>query len=203
MDLASFAAVIATVLATVALVPQTARLARTGSSEGVSPTWAAYGVVTNGMWVAYLASQRLWIGVVATVIVVAFFTAVLVLVRRIDGGARAAIRAGAAWGVILAGSALVAGWRGLGLVLGISYGVEVAPAIWAIYRTRTPRGVSPGTWWLAGVEAVLWGWYGAAKGDLPLVLFGIVALTASALVLGRYAATRRRWEPIPEPAISR
>ena len=69
--------------------------------------------------------------------------AVLVLVRRIDGGARAAIRAGAAWGVILAGSALVAGWRGLGLVLGISYGVEVAPAIWAIYRTRTPRGVSP------------------------------------------------------------
>jgi uncharacterized protein with PQ loop repeat len=202
VHVASIAAAVATLLAALGLMPQAIRLVRTRSSDGVSATWAAYGVVTNSAWVAYLFHEALWMGMAATSLAVVFFVLVLALVSRIRGGAAGALTAGAGWAAVLAGVGFTAGWPGLGLLLGVSYGIQVTPAVWSAYRSPAPRAIAPATWVLGGVEGLLWGWYGAAAGDLPLVMFGVVATTASVLVLVRYAVTRRRWLVAPDPVAS-
>jgi uncharacterized protein with PQ loop repeat len=189
---ATIAVLAATVLATVGLLPQVAKLIRTRVPDGVSITWAGFGVVTNTAWAVYLISQELWLAVPSVVMVVAGYAATFLVLARLGTPWNRAVALGAGWAVVLVGTGLATGWAGLGTLLGFSYIVQVAPGLWVAYRTPQPKGISPATWTIALVEGLLWGYYGWWHGDVPLMIFAVVATAASTAMLARYAFTRRR-----------
>ncbi len=202
MLIADSAAVIATVLAVITLIPQITKLRRTRNAEGVSATWAAFGTVSNGAWATYLASQSLWLALPSTSVMAIFYLVTLLLIGRTGRSILRAISLGSLWALALAAAGLVGGWQGLGLVLGVSFGVQATPSIWTAFNTRAPRGISSGTWQLILIEGVLWGVYGVGYSDRAVVLYGILSTIASALMLGRYYGTRHRWlDPTRPPSV--
>lgn len=183
----------ATALAAVLLLPQIRKLARNAHADGVSGTWPAIGLVTNAAWTAYLVQAGRILAAPSTAMMVVSYGVVLALLSRLGRSLRLPLVQAGAWGAVLVLIGLRYGWLTLGLALGLSYSMQVAPALWTAYRTHAPRGVSPFTWTIVGIEGVLWGYYGWDKGDRPLVVFGaIAAITAAAMVL-RYLSTRSRW----------
>jgi len=84
------------------------------------------------------------------------------------------------------------GWIMFGVVLGLSYGVVLAPSVWTAYRTADPSSIAPGTWWIGGLEAALWGYYGAFHSDRGIVTLAVIGVVGSALMLARYYGTRNR-----------
>ena len=198
MLIADTAAVVASLLAIVTLLPQVTKLWRTRNAEGVSATWATVGAVSNGAWAAYLFSQALWIAVPSTAAMAFFYLVTAVLIGRAGRPMGTAVVLGTAWALLQVAAGLVGGWSGLGLVLGVSFGVQATPSLWTAFRTRAPRGISSGTWQLILIEGLLWTVYGAGHGDRAVVVFGILSSFASALMLGRYYTTRHRWlDPSP------
>ncbi|MFO7548593.1 MAG: hypothetical protein R6X29_06960 [Acidimicrobiia bacterium] len=197
---ADLAVVVATILAAIFLLPQIVKLARTGDSTGVSATWPALGAVTNVGWFAYLSSQQLWLSVPSTVLMMVFYSTVLRYLARTGRSIRGPAIRGLVWGLMLLAVFRMGGWETLGLVLGLSYAVQLAPSVWTAYRTPAPSGISPGTWWLGGIEAVLWGVYGWGYQDVPIMIFAGVGVVVSSLMLGRFYATRHRWQRVPAPA---
>ena len=190
--IADIAAVAATVLAVVSLVPQIVKLHRTQDAEGVSATWAAMGAVSNVGWFAYLVREALWAGAPAAVLVGGFYVVTVSYVRRAGGGLRIPMRVSVAWAVALALVLSLGGWTILGIALGGSVAIQVTPSVWSAFRTPAPRGVSPGTWVIVVIEAGLWGFYGAYHVDPGILTFSITTMLAGALILARYAATRHR-----------
>jgi uncharacterized protein with PQ loop repeat len=193
MLIADSAAVLATLLAFVTLVPQITKLWRTRNADGVSATWASLGAVSNAAWVAYLASQGLWLALPSTVSMSIFFTVTVGLIGRTGRSSVRPVVLGLVWGLVLTLVGVTGGWTSLGILLGVSFGVQAAPTVYTAFRTRAPRGISPGTWQLTLVEGVLWLIYGLGYQDLAVIMFGILSSITAILVLGRYYATRSRW----------
>ena len=190
--LANLAVVVATAVTFVFLLPQIVKLIRTRDSAGVSTTWPAIGVVSNVGWVVYLAQQTLWLSVAAPVGAVVGYGATLWALGSTGRPLRASFVRGAWFGLLLVGIAAGLGWTALGVALGLSFGVMMAPSLWTAFRTPDPSGISPGTWWLGIVEALLWGFYGWHHADAGILSFAVIALLGSAAMLGRYGWTRGR-----------
>ncbi len=193
MLIADAAVVIATVLAVASLLPQIRKLWSTRDAAGVSSTWPALGLATNAGWTLYLSHQRLWLSVPSAVLMVFFFGVILALLARAHQPLRASTVRGVTWAAILAGIWGLGGWLVLGVVLGSSAAIQVAPAIWTAFRTYAPSGISPGTWWIILIEAALWGVYGVAYADLAIEVFAVTASATSVLMLARFYATRHRF----------
>ena len=188
---ANVAVILATVSTVVFLLPQIAKLKRTGDSSGVSTTWAALGFVSNVGWFTYMISQSRWYAVVAPLSTFIFYAVALRALAGTGRDLRNATVIAVGWSLVLGGVAVGGGWTTLGVVLGLTYAAMVTPSIWTAYRSRKPSGVSAGTWWIGSVEALLWGLYGLYHMDPAIITFGTVQLTASALMLTRYYTTRR------------
>jgi len=188
---ANVAVILATVSTVVFLLPQIAKLKRTGDSAGVSTTWAALGFVSNVGWFTYMISQSRWYAVVAPLSTFIFYAVALRALAGTGRDLRNATVIAVGWSLVLGGVAVGGGWTTLGVVLGLTYAAMVTPSIWTAYRSRKPSGVSAGTWWIGSVEALLWGLYGLYHMDPGIITFGTVQLTASALMLTRYYTTRR------------
>jgi uncharacterized protein with PQ loop repeat len=181
--LLSSALVVANVLGVAMIWPQVARLYRHRTTGGVSPVWVGVGIALNTWWLIYALAQHL-VGLmpVSTGGLILYLT-IATLLHRLTGGAttaRLTLSTLAVGSVPLAG--LVAGgWPGAGLAVGLAYGVQFSPAAVAAMGAPDISGISPATWWMALVEAVIWMLYGMASGDLPLIVGGtggtIMALT--------------------------
>jgi len=192
LQMAELAAILATVLAAVAALPQLRRVAA-GDGLGVSLSGAALGVVNESVWVAYATSERLWsavpeAGLMAT-------TNLLLVVWLLRAGATGRRRAAAAavlWAGTLAVVEAVGGAAGLALVLGAAYGVQVAPAVWTAWRTVSPSGLATSTWAFVLVESALWGCYGVHHGDPATTTLGVVGVVAGSAIVGRKVMVRRR-----------
>lgn len=191
-ELANLIAAGATVISFVLLVPQIVRLWRTGRTAGVSPAWAAIGMAINVGWLAYVIGRELWIAIPSNLVSVVAFLTTFWLLHRNRAEVRPGLFAGSAVGLTFLGVGVGFGWDALGTVIALSYTVQFAPSVVTIWRTWAPVGVSPSTWILALSEAVGWGGYGLLIEDPPIILFGLVAGTASVLVLSRVVMTRGR-----------
>jgi uncharacterized protein with PQ loop repeat len=75
-----------------------------------------------------------------------------------------------------------------GLAIGLSYGIQLAPAVFAAYRTRQLDGVAPTTWMLSFVEGLLWLAYGAMITDLALLAGGATGVAMAGAILLRLVA---------------
>ena len=91
----------------------------------------------------------------------------------------------------------VSGWAALGALLGVAYGIQVAPCIWSAFHVREPTGIATHTWTLNLIEAVLWGVYALSHSDVPIALYAVIGTVTSAAIL-----TRRLRVPRPTPAIT-
>ena len=200
--------VLASVLGAVMAVPQALRLVRYRRVEGVSTAWAAMSTTLNAWWVVYGVGSGSWgIVPVSAVSVGAYLVILASLVRfsNVPNGTtiRKFLVAAIGVGLIPVPVLLLGGWAATGVVLGALYGIQLAPAVVAVYRTEDVSGVSAATWSIAWAEALLWGFYGLAHADAGLMTLAATGLTFSTAVLARLLVGRLRGLGLtPGPAIS-
>ncbi|NNF62918.1 MAG: hypothetical protein HKN07_01550 [Acidimicrobiia bacterium] len=185
---AEFAAASATVLAAWQVAPQVWKLRRDGSHAGLSPTWALLGVVTNVAWVAYRWVEGLWFGLPSPAVAAVLYSVLFLFIGRAVRDLRWTLVAAMSAAAVLAIGAF-RGWAVLGVMLGLSGGIQAAPSVWAAFRTRVPVGIAPSVWAIGVAQATMWGFYGNSVGDNALVLYGLTMGTASLAVLARYFST--------------
>lgn len=181
-------------------LPQAITLLSTRSTDGVSPMWIGVSLAINAWWIVYAIAASIWVLLPVATTSFALYASMAVLFVR----ARRSLRSPMApvFRSMLAGSfglglaplpALVFGnWATAGIAIGLSYGLQLLPAVVAASRTRQLSGVSSGTWILSLVEGALWLVYGAAIGDGALIAGGVTGVVMSGLLLARLEATGHR-----------
>jgi uncharacterized protein with PQ loop repeat len=186
--------VVATVLGSWMAFPQARRIARTRRVDGVSATWIGVSLAINAWWLSYGLVAGVWALVPVSIISLALY-GVMAWFFVLSVG-RAAIP-GLALGVFGLGMVplpflLIGGWELAGVAVGLSYGLQLLPAVVASLRTSALSGVSSTTWIIASVEAALWLAYGLGVGDVALTLAGLVGVVMASVILMRLAVTGHR-----------
>jgi uncharacterized protein with PQ loop repeat len=192
--LLNFLVVVATVLGSWMAFPQARRIARTRRVDGVSATWIGVSLAINGWWLTYGLVAGVW-ALIPVSIVSLLLYGVMAWFFVLSVG-RAAVP-GLALGVFGLGMLplpflLIGGWELAGVAVGLSYGVQLLPAVVASLRTSALSGVSSTTWIIASIEAALWLIYGLGVGDVALTLAGLVGVVMSSVILLRLAVTGHR-----------
>jgi uncharacterized protein with PQ loop repeat len=186
--------VVATVLGSWMAFPQARRIARTRRVDGVSATWIGVSLAINAWWLTYGLVSGVWALVPVSIIslvlygVMAWFFVLSVGRAAIPGLALGAF----GLGMVPLPFLLIGGWELAGVAVGLSYGVQLLPAVVASLRTSALSGVSSTTWIIASVEAALWLAYGVGVGDVALTLAGFVGVLMASVILVRLAVTGHR-----------
>jgi uncharacterized protein with PQ loop repeat len=195
MNLAlNFIVVVATVLGSWMAFPQARRIARTRRVDGVSPTWIGVSLAINGWWLTYGLVVGVWALIpVSIVSLVLYAVMAWCFVRSVGRPALAGMAIGVfGLGMVPLPFLLVGGWELAGVAVGLSYGVQLLPAVVASLRTTALSGVSSTTWIIAFVEAALWLVYGLGVADVALTLAGTVGMAMASVILARLAVTGHR-----------
>jgi uncharacterized protein with PQ loop repeat len=183
--------VVATVLGSWMAFPQARRLARTRRVEGVSAVWIGVSLAINGWWLTYGVVAGVWAVVpVSIVSLLLYGTMAVVYLATVGRSAIAPMALGAfVLGMVPLPFLIAGGWTLAAIAVGLSYGIQLLPAVVAACRTSDLIGVSAATWLIAWVEAALWLVYGVVVGDVALTLAGIVGVAMASIILARLAAT--------------
>jgi uncharacterized protein with PQ loop repeat len=184
-DVLAYAPIAATILGIPQFLPQILKVRRTGDTTGVSWPWAMLTSVNNAAWFAYFVLSGFWSALPAASAAVLQAGLLAVLLARRGQRSRWATLAIAAWSAALIAVGAVAGRAGLGTLLIAAFAGQVAPSIWAAYRTAHPTGISRLTWLLILGELACWAAYGADKSDPRLIILGCTGVLASLLMLAR------------------
>jgi len=192
--LLNFLVVVATVLGSWMAFPQARRIARTRHVDGVSATWIGVSLAINAWWLTYGLVAGVWALVPVSIISLLLY-GVMAWFFVLSVG-RDAI-AGLALGVFGLGMVplpflLIGGWELAGVAVGLSYGLQLLPAVVASLRTSALSGVSSTTWIIASLESALWLAYGLGVGDAALTLAGLVGVVMASVILVRLAITGHR-----------
>jgi uncharacterized protein with PQ loop repeat len=193
--------VVATVIGSAMAFPQARRIARTRHVDGVSAAWIGVSLAINGWWLAYGVAADIWALVPVSMISLLLY-AVMARYYLLTVGRRGL--GGLALGVFVLGMVplpflLLGGWTLAGIAVGLSYGVQLLPAVVATMRSSSLAGVSSTTWIIAGVEATLWLVYGIAVADVAVVLGGGVGVLMAGAILTRLAVTGHRPLAVLDP----
>ncbi len=176
------------------LLPQPIRLARTGVPDGVSPLATMNAALSDIGWLLYGLSAGLApVWVVALLALPPGIWTIVLLRQRIT---RRDVVGASVWLAII-----LLAWLSGGLValLGMSVLVNQGPQVWAALRSNDLDGIATTTWYIALVDASLWGGYGVVSGDVALMSYGVVLFASASVILGRVWWTRRL-EPVLAPA---
>jgi uncharacterized protein with PQ loop repeat len=186
--------VAATVLGSWMAFPQARRIARTRRVDGVSSTWIGVSLAINGWWLAYGLVVGVWALVpVSSVSLLLYGAMAWFYVRSVGRVALPGLARGVfGLGMIPLPFLLIGGWELAGIAVGLSYGVQLLPAVVASLRTTKLSGVSSATWIIAFVEAALWLIYGVGVSDIALTLAGVVGVAMASVILVRLAITGHR-----------
>ncbi len=182
--------VAASVLGSGMALPQAVRLAKTRNVEGVSAVWIGVSMAINVWWSLYAVAASVWALLPVATVSLSLYVGMAIIYLRSVG--RSSL-SGFGFGVFVLGmlplpALLLGGWEVAGLAIGLAYGIQLAPAVIAAFRTRELDGVSPGTWLLSFSEALLWLVYGAMIADLALLAGGTTGIAMSGAILLRLAA---------------
>lgn len=191
--------VVANVLGAAMAAPQAIRLMRTHNTSGVSSVWVGVSIAMNGWWLVYGVAAGLWALVPISVIAIVLYAVIAVVLTRLRlGRAPLEIAMGATIGLVPLPALALGGLNAAGVAIGVGYGLQLAPAVVASFRTRELHGVAPGTWIMAFVESAIWFLYGLTVVDPALLVGGTSGVVLPALLLGRLVATGHR--PFRRPA---
>ncbi len=182
--------VAASVLGSAMALPQAVRLAKTRNVDGVSAVWIGVSIAINLWWTAYAISQPVWALLpVSGVSLVVYFAMAAIYVHSVGHQAWVGfVLGGLGLGMIPAPVLIFGGWEVAGLAIGLCYGVQLAPAVVAAYRSIELDGISPGTWVVSFSEALLWLAYGGLVADLALLAGGATGVVMAGAILTRLAA---------------
>ena len=194
MDLLGWLPLAAAVFAIPQFLPQLVAVWRTGDITGVSWSWAALTSISNSAWIVYFAASSLWTALVPAIAATVLAGILAVLIARHAPVKRSAAAIAGGWTALLTLTWFVGGPIGLGTALTASFVLQVAPSVWAAYRTSRPTGISRGTWLLILGELFCWGVFGWHIADPRLTVLGWTGVVASLLVLARIP---RRRTPTP------
>lgn len=186
--------IVATVLGSWMAFPQARRIARTRRVDGVSAAWVGVSLAINAWWLTYGLVVGVWALVPVSIASLVLYSVMAWFFVRSVG--RAALP-GFALGVFGLGMVplpflVIGGWELAGVAVGLSYGIQLLPAVVASLRTRVLSGVSSTTWIIAFVEAALWLVYGLGVDDVALTLAGVVGMAMASVILTRLALTGHR-----------
>jgi uncharacterized protein with PQ loop repeat len=183
--------VAATLLGSWMAFPQARRLARTRRIEGVSAVWIGVSLAINGWWLTYGLAAGVWALVpVSAISIVLYGSMAAIYVGTVGRPALAPMGLGFfGLGMIPLPFLIIGGWSLAAIAVGLSYGIQLLPAVVSVCRTRDLVGVSASTWLIAWVEAGLWLVYGLGVGDLALTLAGVVGVAMASIILVRLAVT--------------
>ena len=186
--------VVATVLGSWMAFPQARRIARTRRVDGVSPTWIGVSLAINGWWLTYALTVGLWALVPVSIVSLLLYGVMgWFFVRSVGRPALPGLAAGVfGLGMVPLPFLILGGWDLAGVAVGLSYGVQLMPAVVASLRTSSLTGVSSATWIIALVESALWLVYGLGVGDVALTLAGAVGMALASVILARLAVTGHR-----------
>ena len=183
--------IVATLLGSWMAFPQARRLARTRRVQGVSAVWIGVSLAINGWWLAYGLVAGVWALVpVSAISLVLYASMAVIYVATVGRPALPGLAVGVfGLGMFPLPFLVIGGWQLAAIAVGLSYGIQLVPAVVSACRTRDLVGVSASTWLIAWVEAGLWLVYGLGVGDLALTLAGIVGMVMSSVILARLAVT--------------
>lgn len=186
--------VVATVLGSWMAFPQARRIARTRRVDGVSSTWIGVSLAINAWWLTYGLIVGVWALVPVSIVSLLLYGVMgWFFVRSVGRPALAGLALGVfGLGMVPLPFLIVGGWGLAGVAVGLSYGVQLLPAVVASLRTSVLSGVSSATWIIAFGEAALWLVYGLGVGDIALTLAGTVGMAFAAVILSRLAVTGHR-----------
>ena len=188
---------VAAVLAVPQFLPQLARVRRSGTTAGVSWSWAALTSVNNAAWLAYFALSGFWTALVPAISATVLSGLLAVeLARRGGGMPERTMALASAWAVALLTAAAAFGREGLGSALAVAFLLQVTPSVWTVYRSPDTAGVSRGTWLLIFAELLCWGVFGIHEADPRLLVLGASGVVASLLVLARVSWPRPGRAPV-------
>jgi len=184
----------ATVLGSAMALPQARRLARTRSTDGVSPTWVGVSLALNGWWLAYGVAAHVWALVPVSAISFLLYLSMAVVFVRSHGrrSLRPLLIGGLGLGMIPLPFLVFGGWASAGLAVGLCYGIQLLPAVIAVLRSSELGGVSAATWLIAWTESMLWLVYGIAIVDVALVVAGIAGVAMSSVILVKLSISGHR-----------
>lgn len=178
-------------LAVPQFLPQLARVRRSGTTAGVSWSWAALTSVNNAAWMGYFALSGFWTALVPAVSATVLSGQLAVVLARRGGGIpKRPLVLASAWAVLLLTAAAASGRTGLGSVLAVAFALQVTPSVWTVYRSPDTAGVSRATWLLILGELLCWGVFGIHEADPRLIVLGATGVVASLLVLARVSWPR-------------
>jgi uncharacterized protein with PQ loop repeat len=186
--------VIATVLGSWMAFPQARRIARTRRVDGVSSAWIGESLAINGWWLTYGLVVGVWALVPVSIVSLLLYGVMgWFFVRSVGRPALPGLALGVfGLGMVPLPFLIVGGWGLAGVAVGLSYGVQLLPAVVASLRTSVLTGVSSATWIIAFVEAALWLVYGLGVGDVALTLAGAVGMACASVIVARLAVTGHR-----------
>lgn len=186
--------IVATILGSWMAFPQARRIARTRRVDGVSGVWIGVSLAINGWWLTYGLVVGVWALVPVSVASLALYSVIAwFFIGSVGRGALPGFALGVlGLGMVPLPFLLIGGWDLAGVAVGLSYGVQLLPAVIASLRTRALSGVSPTTWIIAFVESALWLVYGLGVDDTALTLAGVVGVAMASVILTRLAFTGHR-----------
>lgn len=179
------APIVATFFAVPEFVPQIRKLTATHDTSGLSWSWAMLTAINNAAWMGYFTLSQYWTALVPSCSATLLAGTLALMLARRGQASRRAIALVSAWAAILGSAYGIAGRSGLAAMLTAAFIIQVAPSIWAAYRTALPAGISAGTWMLALGELSCWLAFGLYKSDPRLIILGACGITASGLMLAR------------------
>ncbi len=188
-----FLVIIANILGTGMILPQVLRLHRTSSATGLSLPGTGVGIVMNFWWVVY-ALQAGVPGMIPVSVAGIFLYSIIALqcFRLVGGAALKSIVLGTlSIGAIPAVALLLADLPTAGLIIGLLYTVQFAPAAAAAITTPNPVGISMTTWSMALFEALIWLVYGQFTGDIALTVGGVGGSVMAGIIVVRLLSLRR------------
>ena len=189
--------IVANVMGAGMIVPQMMRLHRQRVVDGVSGVWVGVGIAMNMWWVAYAVEGSLWgILPVSAVGICLYSVMAWQYVEIVAGPSLPALAVGLlGLGMIPLPFLVLDGWRGAGLAIGLSYGLQFAPAAVSAIRSVHAAGISPMTWTMAWIEATIWFVYGIVINDLALLVGGGGGTLMASVVLRQLISARQ--DPVP------
>lgn len=179
---ASFLGLAGTVIGMIRALPQLIRLLRTRGAYGVSLDSAATSSIVSFGWAAYgLLTNQLYVTLATGSSGLIFALIALFAVRF--GRSVSELRVAPFWFVVLLLSGLFAGKIGLGVMLPISVLAANTPQLWVAYKEGNLTDLSLGTWALSIADGFVWGVYALLQHDISIMVFATFQLTTSGLIV--------------------